>query len=139
MGANDANNTNTKREKLIYPELSYVIVGICFQAQNDIGRYAREKQYGDEIEQRLKEAKVPYRRECRIGEEGNIVDFMIDDAIALEIKAKRMITKDDYYQVQRYLQSGGVKLGLLVNFRSQYLRPMRIVRIDIQNRQKFIQ
>ncbi|MBI2103862.1 hypothetical protein HYT59_02565 [Candidatus Woesebacteria bacterium] len=39
-----------------------------------------------------------------------------------------MITKRDYYQVQRYLQSTQVKLGILVNFRTKFLSLRRIIR-----------
>ncbi len=94
MRANDANNTN----KIIYPKLSYLITGICFSVHNDLVRYSREKQYGDEIERRLKDLRLPYVRELRVGESGNIVDFMIDDRVILEIKAKRLVTKEDYFQ-----------------------------------------
>lgn len=117
-------------EKIFFPELSYSLVGICFSTHNELGRYAREKQYGDVIASKLKDAKISFEREYRIGSSGNIVDFLIDGKIILELKAKRIILKEDYYQMQRYLQEAGLRLGLLVNFRSEYLKPARIVRID---------
>jgi len=40
-----------KNNKLIYPELSYLINGILFAVHNEIGQYAREKQYSDYIDQ----------------------------------------------------------------------------------------
>jgi GxxExxY protein len=57
----------------------------------------------------------------------NKVDFVVEDKIVVEIKAKRVIEREDYYQVQRYLVAMNKKLGLLVNFRDKYLRPKRIL------------
>jgi hypothetical protein len=48
---------------------------------------------------------------------------------------KRILTKEDYYQLQRYLQESRAKLGLLVNFRNKYIKPKRVVRIDTKNNQ----
>ena len=123
--------------ELIYPELSYKINGILFSTHNELGQYAREKQYGDVVERKLKEEKVIYKRECRISDSGNITDFIIDNKIDLELKAKRLLTKEDYEQVQRYLQETQLKLGILVNFRNKYIKPVRIVRIDTFNKAKF--
>jgi len=134
MNANDTNNTN----KLIHPELSYVITGICFNAHNDLGRYCREKQYGDEIEKRLKQIKLPYTRELQIKDSGNVIDFLIDSKLILEIKAKRILTKEDYFQIQRYLQTLNIKLGLLVNFRDKYIKPVRVVKIETAAKHKFV-
>lgn len=126
------NDTN----KIIYKDLSYRINGILFSVHNKLGRFAREIQYGDFIEHELINEKINYRRECPINadyiknERTNIADFIIDDKILLEIKAKQVITKEDYAQVQRYLQMSKIKLGLLINFRSKYLKPIRIIRIN---------
>ena len=120
--------------KVIYPELSYQINGLCFKAHNQIGRFAREKQYCDLIEKLLIATKLAYEREVKIsfntGTEiikGNIADFIIEGKILLECKAKPFVTKEDYRQVQRYLQATNLKLGILVNFRTIYLSPKRII------------
>ena len=127
----------TTNNKLLYPELSYILTGICFSTHNELGSYAREKQYGDFIEKKCKEANISYKRECSIGDSGNVADFIIDEKILLELKAKRLLTKDDYYQIQRYLQESGIKLGLLINFRNKYIKPVRIVRIETQNKFRY--
>ena len=137
----DTNYTNirgsVRDNKLIYPQLSYTIVGACFDAHNELGRFAREKQYCDVLEHKLRDLKIPYKREFHVKNTGNILDFIIDNKLILELKAKRVITKDDYYQIQRYLQILNIKLGLLVNFRNRYLKPIRIIRIETDARGKF--
>ncbi len=124
------------KQELIYPQLSYKINGICFKVQNELGRFAKEKQYSDRLEQLLKQNGIEYQREVKINLKtlepnnfigGNIVDFIIGNKIIIECKAKRFITKDDYYQIQRYLESTSLKLGLIVNFRDRYLKPKRII------------
>ncbi len=131
----DTNNTN---EKLILPKLSYLITGVCFDVHNQQGRYAREKQYCDSIEEKLKRLSIHYVREYTVEDSSNRVDFLIDNKIILEVKAKRFLLKENYYQLQRYLQSCDKKLGLLVNFRNRYIKPKRIVRIDTSAKIKFV-
>ncbi len=119
-----------QNDKLIYPELSYLITGICFQVHNKLGRYCKELQYANELENEFKKMKPYYEREMTIPKTGNRIDFLIEDKIVLEIKAKNLIIKNDYYQTQRYLQALNKKLGLLINFRQRYLKPGRVIKID---------
>jgi len=128
------NNTN----KVIYPELSFKINGACFKVHNLLGRYSREKQYCDLLEEEFKKLKIPYIREFKIKQTNNSADFLINNKIILEVKAKKVILKEDYYQIQRYLQASNCKLGLLINFRNRYLKPIRIVRIDTDIKRKFL-
>lgn len=119
------------RNKIIYPELSYKITGILFKAHNELGRYCKEKQYQDIIEELFKKENVNFGREKEIlvSEDvcGNKADFIIENKIILECKAKPFITKQDYYQLLRYLKASNMRLGLLVNFRNRFLKPRRIL------------
>lgn len=124
-------------EKIIHKELSYRLTGLLFKVHTGLGRYCREKQYGDALEKLLLSEKINYEREKGLPMEGidnkltNKVDFIVEDKIILELKAKPLITKEDYYQTQKYLQARMLKLGLIVNFRNKYLKPIRIIRINL--------
>jgi hypothetical protein len=62
---------------VLHPELSYILNGTVFNAHNELGPYAREKQYGGCLERKLKERNIRFVRELRIGESGNIIDFLV--------------------------------------------------------------
>ena len=115
--------------KVLYPELSYALVGLLFEVHKELGQYAREKQYGDLLEQKLKEVNIPYQRELAISNTGNILDFLIEDKIVLELKSTKQVVDDNYRQIQNYLQQTNKDLGILVNFRTSKVRPIRILRV----------
>ena len=122
------------KKTLIYPELSYKLNGILFMCHNKLERYRSEKEYGDFLEKAFKDHEVSFEREKALpasfeGEKDrrNIVDFFIEDKLVLDIKAKLIISKDDYFQMQRYLKACNCRLGIIANFRQKYLRPKRIV------------
>ena len=121
-------------EKVIYPELSYKITDLLFELHNSLGRYCREKQYADTLEKMLIEAGIYFEREKALPMEKienrftNKADFVINNELLLEFKAKAFVTNDDYAQVHRYLEASGLKLGIIVNFRNKYLKPIRIIR-----------
>lgn len=119
---------------LIYKELSFRITGLLFKTHNTLGRFCRERQYSDFFEGLLKEAGLGYEREKSIPIAGienkntNKVDFAVEGKILTDFKAKPVVTKEDYYQMNRYLEASGFKLGLIVNFRNQYLKAIRVIR-----------
>ncbi len=122
---------------IIYQELSYVLNGVFFKVHNELSRFAKERQYGDAVEILLKEKGIAYQREYEVSfivegksVKGNRVDFIIEGKIVLEFKAKPLITKEDYLQMKRYLVATGYRLGMLVNFHQQYLKPKRVLNPD---------
>lgn len=128
----------TTNKNLLYPEFSYKIAGLLFDVQNELGRFAREKQYADLLESKFEVENIKYEREFHIGDSGNIVDFLIGDKekIILELKTVRFINREHYRQLQNYLQRAGIELGILVNFSDEPLRPRRVLRLDPRNSQK---
>lgn len=122
--------------EIIHKELSYLINGLLFKVHNELGRYCREKQYGDAFETLLKSENIDFEREKALpmemidNQSTNKADFIVRGEVVIEFKAKPIILKEDYYQTQKYLQASGHKLGLIVNFRNKYLKPIRIIRID---------
>lgn len=135
--ANGMRMLRIKEEEIVYADLSYKIYGLCYKTHNELGRYRNEKQYADFFEELLKSNKYNYLREKSLpasfmGElkNRNKPDFIIEDQIVIDFKAKDIITKDDYYQMKRYLISSNKKLGIIVNFRDKVLRPKRILNKD---------
>lgn len=135
MASSESTHNDTR---ILHPELSYAITGVLFQVHNELGRYCNEKQYGDRLEQLLKNSSITYEREKVLppsfeGEQDgrNKVDFLIENKIVLELKSKRLITKEDYYQTKRYLAALGKELAILANFRQRYLTPKRVLHVRI--------
>lgn len=132
-------NMSSNLSKVVAPELSYKINGVLYKTHNELGRFCNEKQYGDFLEVLLKDIELKYEREKVLPESftgerkgRNKVDFLIDDTIVLELKAKRVLLREEYYQTKRYLEAMGLKLGILVNFRDKYLRPKRILNSKVR-------
>ena len=124
----------TNKEKVIYPELSYLLMGILFEVHNKLGTKYQEKHYQKAVEIKLKELNVPYKREVKVKIEfGNeelgkfFVDFVIDNKIVLETKKVWKITQDDIKQILRYLKATNLKLGIIANFRHKRLEFRRVL------------
>ena len=125
--------------EIIYKDLCYVLNDLGYEIQNSLGSACSEKQYQDALEFKLKSANLKYEREkdllFRLAEgtiSGNKVDFVVENKVAVDIKAKKYITRADYKQMLRYLKAGKYKLGLLINFGTSKVTIKRVVNSDIR-------
>lgn len=129
-------NTELKRKDLIYPELSYQIVGILFEIFKQLGSSYQEKYYQKAIAIELKRCGLKYKEQVSIsldykGEKiGNyFLDFLIEDKIILEIKKDKNFSRKNIEQVMAYLNAFNLKLGILANFTKDGLKFKRILNL----------
>ena len=97
-------------EKVIYPELSYKIVGILFEVYNSLGPGYQEKYYQKAIALALAENKIKFKVEVpiTINFKGNkigqyFLDFLIEEKIILEIKKGNYFSKKNIEQVYAFI------------------------------------
>jgi len=124
------------RSDLLFPELSYQLIGALFDVHNTLGSGYQEKYYQKAIAALLKKLKIPFREqvlvEIKVGDEliaKGYADFLIDEKIILEIKKGDSFRKNNIDQLHSYLKMTGLKLGILANFTSKGLLYKRIVNI----------
>lgn len=112
-----------KNTELIYPDISYKIRGACFDLYKKLGNGHKEIIYQRGLDILLKQQGLETKREVRIPimVEDHVVgtytpDFIIDNIIFLELKAKPFLLKTDIQQFWHYLKATSYKLGFLINF-----------------------
>src|SRR3989344_4929412 len=108
---------------LVYPELSYQIMGLLFDVHNQLGGQFQEKHYQRAVETVLKSNKIEFDKELasdvffkedKIGK--FFLDFLIDNKIVLELKAVPKLLPIHFRQVKSYLITKNLRLGILANF-----------------------
>ncbi|MFH1089635.1 MAG: GxxExxY protein [Candidatus Uhrbacteria bacterium] len=112
-----------KKDKLLYPKLSYQIIGVCFDVYNELGSDLKEKNYQKAIAFGFTQKGISFfqQKYCpikfktkRVGD--HFVDFLVDEKIILEIKVAEKFKPADFKQVKSYLISNNIELGILVRF-----------------------
>ncbi|OFY87907.1 MAG: hypothetical protein A3F72_03160 [Bacteroidetes bacterium RIFCSPLOWO2_12_FULL_35_15] len=121
---------------MLYPELSFQVVGVLFEVSNTLGYGYLEKYYQKAIAALLKKSNINFKEQVKveviIGDEiiaEGRADFIIDEKIILEIKKGDSFRKDNIDQLHSYLKMTGMELGILANFTSKGLLYKRIVNI----------
>lgn len=131
-------DTNKGKAKLIYPELSYKVVGILYDVYNQLGSSYQEKYYQRAVEKALQDEGISFQREKfvplefkdkRIGK--HFVDFVIEDKIVLELKKTNKILLKDVKQVLMYLRSTGLPLGIVVAITRDKLVYRRVLNREV--------
>jgi len=125
-----------KREDLIYPELSYKIVGILFNTGKEVSFGHKENFYQNAIANTFVENKIPFKQQLKARvkyKEKEIgyyfFDFLVFDKIVVELKQKNYFSKKDIDQTYSYLKAANLKLGILIYFTKNGIRYKRIVNL----------
>jgi len=125
------------KSNVIYPKLSYKIVGILFKVYNELGYGYHEKHYERAVEQYLIKESILYKRQMPYqikACDGKIIgmfyfDFLVDNKLILELKKGNYFPKQNINQVNAYLHATGYKLAILANFTSTGVKYMRLANI----------
>lgn len=126
-----------KRKDLIYPDLSYQVIGVLFEVYNKLGPGHHEKVYQRAIVEELKIVKLPFHeqvytplifKEKKVG--NYYLDFLINNKLILEIKKGDRFSKRHIDQILSYLKTKNLKLGIVANFGLKELKFKRIINFD---------
>ncbi|HLB32250.1 MAG TPA: crossover junction endodeoxyribonuclease RuvC [Patescibacteria group bacterium] len=117
------NEYNLPSNGLVYPKLSYEIVGALFDTYKQLGAGLPEKYYYKVFASKLKNRGIKFQGQFKVSIDGLpvkmgrfMVDFIIENSVVVEIKVGQRFLRRDVDQVMNYLRHSGLKLGLLARF-----------------------
>ncbi|MBI4159960.1 GxxExxY protein [Candidatus Wolfebacteria bacterium] len=120
--------------EVIYPDLSFEIVGAAFVVSNRLGWGMGEKYYQRALAEEFVSRKIPFRREAFIplsygGKKlgSYFADFIVDGKILLELKVVHRLGYTHSKQVLEYLKKANVRLGILLYFTRDGVKYRRIL------------
>lgn len=122
---------------LVYPELSYKLVGLAYKTFNDLGYGYPEKYYQLAYEENLKREKINFEREKfislqyldkKIGK--YFLDFIVEGKIVVELKIRAKIGYTDIKQVVGYLRATGCQLAILIYLTRDGVKYRRVVNLN---------
>ena len=122
-------------EELLFKKECYDIIGACIDVHRELGVGFSEIVYKDALEYEFQERCIPYRREVEYQVHYKDIvlphkfyaDFVVFDAIILEVKTVSELKNEHLEQTINYLAVSGNEVGLLVNFRSERLKHKRLI------------
>lgn len=124
----------TNTNMYLHQELTGKIIGACINVHNELGCGFHEKVYQEALAIVLEESGIPFEREKHLPIEFHghildcdyIADFVIDNAVILELKAVSEMSSVFEAQVINYLKATGLQIGLLINFGQRELQVKRL-------------
>ena len=122
------------KKDLIYPELSYKLIGIAYSIFNELGFGHLEKTYQRAFAKELKEANIPFVEQIKYSVEYkgekigyNYFDFQIEDKVIIELKKSGYMSKKNIEQISNYLKVSNLRLGLVIIYTPEGVRCKRVV------------
>ncbi|MEK7147027.1 MAG: GxxExxY protein [Patescibacteria group bacterium] len=121
---------------LIYPDLSYKIIGAVFDVYNTLGYGYKELYYQKAVAESLRLKHLNFIEQpgfnLKYGDKilgRKRLDFIIENKIVLELKKGGYFSRSNIEQIYDYLKITGLKLALLVNFTAKGVIFKRIVNL----------
>jgi GxxExxY protein len=125
-----------KRTDLLFPELSYKIIGCAFDVQKELGSGFKEAIYQKALSIAFKEKGLSFQEQVKFDikfKEHHLgrryFDFIVDGKIVVEIKKDDKFSKSNIDQTIEYLKTSDLKLGLLINFGREGVIYKRLINI----------
>jgi len=120
--------------ELIYPELSYKIIGLAMEVHSNLGYGFLEKVYEHSLMLLFNKYNIKAEQQSQVPVyfEDQVVghyvcDIIVEKKIILELKTVDKITDVHKAQLMNYLKATGIKLGIILNFKNKSLEQLRIV------------
>lgn len=126
-----------KRKDLLYPDISYRIIGCAFDVYNNLGGGHHERFYQRALSKAFQENGLEHKEQVYfplryhdkiVGRQ--FLDFIVEGKIVVEIKKGGRYSKRHIDQVLEYLKLSKIKLAILINFDNQAVSFKRIVNFD---------
>lgn len=122
---------------LLFPELSYQIVGCAFDVFNELGSGHKEVIYQGAMRIAIRKKNLKFAEQVYhpIKFNGEVVgkrffDFLIDDKVIVELKKGIHFSKQNIDQVLEYIKSAKFKLAILISFGHEGVTFKRIVNFE---------
>jgi GxxExxY protein len=123
-------------DHLIYPELSYKIVGCAFDVYNQLGYGHSEKIYQRALAESFRSKQIKFIEQVYYNIKFNekiigksFLDFEIESNIIVELKKDYRFSKTHIDQVLDYLKISSLKLAILFNFTKEGVVYKRIINV----------
>ena len=118
-----------RRKDLLYPELSYEIVGCAVEVQRHLGPGLLESIYSNCLLEELNEVglravsqvEVPVQYKGKLLAAPLRLDILVNDLVVVEVKAVDIIIPVFKAQLLTYLKLSGRPKGLLLNFNCEQI------------------
>jgi len=110
-------------KNIIYPDLSYQIMGAIFEVHKELGPGFLESIYEKALIEELANRAIKVEtqkvisliyKDKKIGV--HRLDLVVEDKVVVELKTVERFNDHHTAQLMSYLKASGYKLGILVNF-----------------------
>jgi GxxExxY protein len=135
-------NNFSQKDKLIYKDLSFKIIGVLFEVSNELGFGYQERYFEEAVAKGLKLKGLHFQRQIsyKLTFRNEIIgifrlDFLIEDLIVLEIKTGKRFSKKDFDQVKAYLKATGKQLAIMAIFTNDGVRFYRVLNLNDEIKQ----